>query len=77
MRSGGDNQLRCDKGVEIKTSRQSGGWQGHNPEVGWLIVFRYELANGEVPTRFVQILAGDLKAEDWSLVGPKELTIAE
>lgn len=64
---GGEDQLRCDQGVEVKTSRQSGGWQGHNPEVGWLIVFRYELASGEIPTHFVQILAADLKTEDWSL----------
>jgi len=63
----GDNQLRCGQGVEIKTSRQSSGWQGHNPEVGWLIVFRYELADAESPTHFVQILAADLKTEDWSL----------
>ena len=63
----GDDQLRCNEGVEVKTSRQSGGWQGHNPEVGWLIVFRYELASGEAPTHFVQILAADLQAKDWAL----------
>jgi len=65
---GGDDQLRCDEGVEVKTSRQAGGWQGHNPEIGWLIVFRYELATGErSPTRFVQILAANLERDDWSL----------
>ncbi|MGB9484504.1 MAG: hypothetical protein WCD04_00110 [Terriglobia bacterium] len=64
----GDNQLRCDQGIEVKTSRQSGGWQAHNPEAGWLMVFRYELAtSASEPTRFVQILAAELSVEDWSL----------
>jgi len=64
----GDSQLRCNQGIEVKTSRRSGGWQGHNPEAGWLIVFRYELATSESkPTRFVQILAAELVVEDWSL----------
>ena len=65
---GGDDQLRCAAGVEVKTSRRAGGWQGHNPETGWLIVFRYELAKDErSPTKFVQILAANLEREDWSL----------
>jgi hypothetical protein len=65
---GGDDQLRCDQGIEVKASRQPGGWQGHNPETGWLIIFRYELARSESsPTRVVQILAANLQAEDWSL----------
>lgn len=65
---GGDSQLRCDEGVEVKTSRRSGGWQGHNPETGGLIVFRYELAtNEESSTRFVEILAAELDKKDWSL----------
>jgi hypothetical protein len=70
---GGEDQLRCAQGVEVKTSRQSGGWQGHNPEVGWLIVFRYELARSESePTRFVQILAAELALEDWALAERRE-----
>lgn len=65
---GGDDQLRCDEGVEVKTSRQGGGWQGHNPETGWLIVFRYLLGRDKrEPTRFVEILAADLEVADWSL----------
>jgi len=64
----GDNQLRCDQGIEVKTSKQSGGWQAHNPEAGWLMVFRYELAtSASKPTRFVQILSAELALEDWSL----------
>jgi hypothetical protein len=65
---GGDSQLRCDQGIEVKTSRQPGGWQGHNPESGWVMVFRYELgSSGSVPTHFVQILAAELEFGDWSL----------
>ncbi len=64
----GSNQLRCDQGIEVKTSKQSGGWQAHNPEAGWLMVFRYELAtSASTPTRFVQILAAELSVGDWSL----------
>ena len=64
----GDSQLRCDQGIEVKTSRQLGGWQAHNPEAGWLMVFRYELARSEYqPTKFVQILAAELTLDDWSL----------
>ena len=43
------------------------GWQGHNPETGWLMVFRYEAANQAKPTQFVQILAAKLSLRDWSL----------
>ncbi len=63
----GDSQLRCEQGIEVTTSRQAGGWQGHNPETGWLMVFRYEAANQAKPTQFVQILAAKLSLRDWSL----------
>jgi hypothetical protein len=30
--------LKGDEGIEVKASIQKGGWQGHNPEEGWLMV---------------------------------------
>jgi len=69
----GNSVLRAPEGIEVKTSKQRGGWQGHNPERGWLIIFRYimEEPNPPVeerqPIEFVQILFGRLETEDWSL----------
>ena len=42
--------LKGDEGIEVKASIQKGGWQGHNPEDNWVMVFRYaigEQENGE------------------------------
>ncbi|HHK60666.1 MAG TPA: hypothetical protein ENJ73_02940 [Desulfobacterales bacterium] len=67
--------LRGSEGIEIKASKQKGGWQGHNPESGWLMVFRYVVdkdtlpAEERTPTQFVQILAARLEIEDWSFSG--------
>ncbi len=67
--------LKGDEGIEIKSSIQRGGWQGHNPEEGWLMVFRYaigEQANGAwLPLTFVEILCARLEGSDWSFSGRK------
>lgn len=59
--------------MEVKASIQRGGWQGHNPEDGWLMVFRYEAGrtHGEewVPLRFTEILCAQLCKDDWSFSG--------
>jgi hypothetical protein len=34
-----DAVQHATEGIEIKGSRHSGGWQGHNPEAVWLMVF--------------------------------------
>lgn len=68
-----DHVLKGEEGIEVKTSRQDGGWQGHNPEVGWLMVFRYKMGDPtqpfeeRQPIQFVQILIADLLLEDWSI----------
>ncbi len=38
--------LKGDLGIEVKCSIQKGGWQGHNPEECWLMVFAALLAYG-------------------------------
>ncbi|HHE72799.1 MAG TPA: hypothetical protein ENL34_11030 [Chloroflexi bacterium] len=67
--------LRGTDGIEIKSSKQRGGWQGHNPEAGWVMVFRYiidiqtEPPEARRPTEIVQILAANLELSDWNFSG--------
>ena len=67
--------LKGDEGIEVKSSIQRGGWQGHNPEECWLMVFRYavgEQDNGKsLPLTFVEILCAKLERSDWSFSGRK------
>lgn len=70
-------------GIEIKGSRNRTGWQGHNPENVWLMVFVFEAnsANDEaqavkvgkeptaVPFRFVEVLGAQLIEKDWQFSG--------
>lgn len=68
--------LKGDEGIEVKASIRKGGWQGHNPENCWLMVFRYavgEQASGGVvmPLTFVEILCARLEKSDWSFSGRK------
>ena len=45
-----DAVQRGDVGIEVKASRYLRGWQGHNAEDGWLMVFMFSLACGaDVP----------------------------
>lgn len=67
--------LKGEEGLEVKASIQKGGWQGHNPEDCWLMVFRYavgEQGGGElIPLTFVEILCARLTKSDWSFSGRK------
>ncbi len=64
-------------GIEIKGSRRAGGWQGHNPESVWLMVFHFDSnsANDKrkgiapKPFRFLGVYAAKLEMEDWSFSG--------
>lgn len=63
-------------GIETKCSKSNGGWQAHNSEKAWFVVFRYERGDPGVeditemePIRFVQVLAASLNEEDWSHSG--------
>lgn len=70
-----DNSVLKGKGIEVKTSKQKGGWQGHNPEKGWIMVFRYKIDNetepvqNRNPTEIVEVLAAELDKKDWSFSG--------
>jgi len=67
--------LRGREGIEVKSSKQPSGWQGHNPEEGWYMIFRYVIDTDTVPltdrqpTEFVEVLAAKLEEDDWSSSG--------
>ncbi|NCO39951.1 MAG: hypothetical protein COZ06_38825 [Armatimonadetes bacterium CG_4_10_14_3_um_filter_66_18] len=67
--------LKGDEGIEVKSSIQKGGWQGHNPEDCWVMIFRYAVGEQEggerMPLTFVEILCAKLTKADWSYSGRK------
>ena len=70
-----DAVLRADEGIEVKASRNEGGWQGHNVESGWIMIFQHQVdlethpIEQREPTKFVRVLIAQLKEEDWSFSG--------
>lgn len=70
-----DEVLKGSEGIEVKASIQRGGWQGHNPEECWVMIFRYvvgeQRTGGRVPLTFVEILCARLGKADWSYSGRK------
>lgn len=73
----GDSQLHACEGIEIKASRYSRGWQGHNPEDVWLMVFVFDANRARdddrgippKPFRFLKVAGAKLTAEDWKFSG--------
>lgn len=71
----GDSVLRAEDGVEVKTSIQSGAWQGHNPERSWLLVVQYsvdaltEPVTERRPSEILKVMCALLEEEDWSFSG--------
>lgn len=67
--------LKGTEGIEVKASIQKGGWQGHNPEDGWVMVFRYVVGGPDDPEprplSFVEVLCARLSRADWSFSGRK------
>lgn len=70
--------LRGDDGVEVKASRYESGWQGHNLESGWIMIFQYRIdldthpVVDREPTRFERVLCARLEEDDWSFSGRRE-----
>lgn len=60
-------------GIEIKASRYLRGWQGHNPEDTWLMIFVFDSNrphdNVPRPFRFVQVAGARLEKSDWLFAG--------
>lgn len=73
----GDSILHGNEGIEIKGSRHHSGWQGHNAENVWLMVFVFDSNTSrdgftEVnpkPFRFVKVLGAPIKIDDWKFSG--------
>lgn len=67
-------------GIEIKGSRHTSGWQGHNPEDAWLMVFVFEASappdnsKGILPKpfRFRMVLGAQITKADWNFSGRSE-----
>jgi hypothetical protein len=65
------------EGIEIKASRHLSGWQGHNAEDAWLMVFVFDANSsrdsnlGIAPRsfRFVKVVGAQLTKADWTFSG--------
>jgi hypothetical protein len=65
------------EGIEIKASRYLRGWQGHNPENTWLMVFMFDGNRPEdatkgiaaKPFRFLGVAGASLEKGDWNFSG--------
>ena len=65
------------EGIEIKGSRHASGWQGHNAEAVWLMVFHFDsntandanLKIGPKPFQFLGVYTARLELQDWSFSG--------
>jgi hypothetical protein len=75
----GDAAQHSAEGVEVKASRYLSGWQGHNPEETWLMVFAFQSSRpvdrhegrDHVPFGFVKVVGAQLTRDDWSFSGRK------
>lgn len=73
----GDSVLHTTEGIEVKSSRRSSGWQGHNPEDVWLMVFVFDANSSRdaarnvlpKPFQFVKVVGARLTKENWSFSG--------
>lgn len=75
-----DAVQHAEDGIEIKASRYLKGWQGHNAENAWLMVFVFD-SNRPVdeskeikprPFQFVKVVGARLSKSDWKFDGRKE-----
>ena len=73
----GDSVLHAEQGIEIKASRHRTGWQGHNPEDMWLMVFDFDsnssrdsgLGIPPRPFKFIKVVGGLITKSDWKFSG--------
>ena len=71
-----------NEGIEIKASRYLNGWQGHNPEETWLMVFVFDSNRPSdtvkniqpKPFRFIKVVGAMLDKNDWSFSGRSEVS---
>lgn len=68
-----DAVQHANMGIEVKASRYLRGWQGHNPEDAWLMVFVFD-SNRPVdlepkPFQFLKVVGAQLTKNDWLFSG--------
>jgi hypothetical protein len=76
----GNAVQHSNEGIEIKGSRYLKGWQGHNPEDCWLMVFMFDSNRpvdsakgiGPKPFQFVLVVGARLTKDDWLFAGRRE-----
>lgn len=67
----------ASQGIEVKASRYLRGWQGHNPETTWLMVFVFDSNRPSdavkgiqpKPFKFVKVVGASITKADWSFSG--------
>ncbi len=72
-----DSVQYASKGIEVKGSRHKSGWQGHNPESVWLMVFYFDSNTSNdkrkgiepKPFHFKGVYAAKLEKGDWNFSG--------
>jgi hypothetical protein len=72
-----DAAQHAPEGIELKASRYLKGWQGHNAEDVWLMVFAFtsnrpsDTSSGIAPHpfRFVKVVGAQLEKADWQFAG--------
>lgn len=73
----GDSVQHSSIGIEVKASRYLKGWQGHNAENIWLMVFVFDSnrptdEEKEIPPKpfqFVKVVGAQLEMTDWKFSG--------
>lgn len=76
----GDSVLHGTVGIEIKGSRHIKGWQGHNAENVWLMIFIFDSNTARdgytnikcKPFRFIEVLGAEITTDDWKFSGRSE-----
>ncbi|HEX7176695.1 MAG TPA: hypothetical protein VF240_15625 [Pyrinomonadaceae bacterium] len=75
-----DSVQYAHEGIEIKASRYLAGWQGHNPENAWLMVFVFgsnrpaDALKGMAPRpfEFQMVVGAQITEADWGVAGRRE-----
>lgn len=75
-----DKVLHGDVGIEVKASRHNSGWQGHNAEACWLMIFVFranaaaDVMKSIKPMRFSfrAVYGAQLTKDDWQFSGRSE-----
>lgn len=60
------------EGIEIKCSKNTGQWQGHNAEASWILAFEYDIDPLDNSFSFRRVTCAKLEESDWTISGRGE-----